>query len=315
MIFMNVRHFGAAMLLFGLAACASGGSPTTTASNTDVVAGKVPVSAYLAAADASREDGRYSEALQIYQQVLVSDPKSSGAQFGVAECLLGLGKAEDARPMFEALAQDKSLHAVALQGKGLAHLALGQHEPAAKALRAATEADPSLWRAWNGLGLLADLKHEPHEAEDAYGTALAINPDSAALHNNLGYSHLLAGHADAAMTEFRKANGLDPKSETVQNNYRLALAAKGNYAEAMRGVSKAMLPTTLNNVGVVAMQRGDLATAEGYFARAMESSPSFATVTSKNIEQLTALKNEGVDTSGSPERGFSARKLDAPVKP
>jgi hypothetical protein len=63
------------------------------------------------------------------------------------------------------------------------------------------------------------------------------------------------------------------------------------------------------------MQRGDLATAEGYFARAMESSPSFATVTSKNIEQLTSLKNEGVDASGSPERGFSAGKLDAPVKP
>jgi Flp pilus assembly protein TadD len=307
-----LRYLGCGLLMFGVAACAGNSEKPQTSASSATVA---PAWSLLAAADASRDDGRFSDALEIYQQVLVADPKSSGAQFGVAECLLGLGKAEDARIMFEALAQDKSLHAVALQGKGLAHLALGQHEPAAKALRAATEADPSLWRAWNGLGLLADLKHEPHEAEDAYGTALAINPDSAALHNNLGYSHLLAGHADAAITEFRKANGLDPKSETVQNNYRLALAAKGNYAEAMRGVSKAMLPTTLNNVGVVAMQRGDLATAEGYFARAMESSPSFATVTSKNIEQLTSLKNEGVDTSSSPERGFSARKLDAPVKP
>jgi Flp pilus assembly protein TadD len=140
--------------------------------------------------------------------------------------------------------------------------------------------------------LLADQKHDAHEAEDAYAHALAINPDSAALHNNLGYSRLLAGKFDEAMKELHKAIALDPDSETVQNNVRLALAAKGNYAEAIRGVTKDRLPVVLNNVGLVAMQRGDLAVAEGYFTRAMESSPSFNTITSQNIEQLKSKKGD-----------------------
>jgi Flp pilus assembly protein TadD len=103
---------------------------------------------------------------------------------------------------------------------------------------------------------------------------------------------LLAGKFDEAMKELHKAIALDPDSETVQNNVRLALAAKGNYAEAIRGVTKDRLPVVLNNVGLVAMQRGDLAVAEGYFTRAMESSPSFNTITSQNIEQLKSKKGD-----------------------
>ena len=192
--------------------------------------------------------------------------------------------------MFEALSQNGQHRAVALQGKGLAYLALNQREQAAKALRECTEIDPMLWRAWNGLGLLADLKRKPHEAEAAYSQALAISPNSAALHNNLGYSRLAAGRPDEALGPLRKAIGLDPTSETIQNNIRLALAATGNYAGATRGTARENLAVVFNNVGYIAMQRGDLAAAEGYLARAMESSSSFNSIASRNIEQLKSLK-------------------------
>src|SRR5262249_914445 len=154
----------------------------------------------------------------------------------------------------------------------------------------ATSADPSQWRAWNALGFLADLKQDSTAARDAYAHALTIKSDSALLHNNVGYSQLLAGKPDAAILEFRKALTLDPSSETVQNNYRIELAAKGEYADAARGAAKEKLPIVLNNVGYVAMQRGDLTTAEGYLARAMESSPSFNAIASQNIEQLKTKK-------------------------
>jgi Flp pilus assembly protein TadD len=167
---------------------------------------------------------------------------------------------------------------------------LNRREAAAKQLREATEADPKLWRALNGLGLLGDLKQQPAEAADFYRKALSLNPESAVIFNNLGYSRLLAGKPDEAMGHLKKALGLDPGSETIQNNLRLAMAAKGNYAEATRSVSKEQMATVLNNVGYVAMQKGDIAAAEGYLARAMESSPSFNTVASKNLEQLKAMK-------------------------
>ena len=291
---MFVRKLGAAMLLLSVAACGSvPGGRDIGAGPSASVSAKASNASYLTAAEASRQQGRFTEAMQIYQQLLVSDPNLPAAQLGVAECLLGLDKAGDARPIFEALTQNAEFHARALQGEGLVYLALNQREQASKSLREATEADPSLWRSWNGLGLLADLRRQPHDAEEAYSHALAVNPDSAALHNNLGYSRLLAGKPDEAMVELRKAYGIDPDSETIQNNVRLALAAKGSYAAAVRGVPRDRLPTVLNNVGYIAMQRGDLADAEGYLARAMEDSPSFNTIASQNIEQLKAKKGDG----------------------
>jgi Tfp pilus assembly protein PilF len=184
---------------------------------------------------------------------------------------------------------------LALQGVGLAELGANHYEKATKALNAALAADQKLWRAYNGLATIADYRHHPDEAADLFGKAIALNPDSAVLLNNRGYSRLEANKSDEAIADFRKALDLDPSSETVQNNLRLAYASKGNYAEATRGVSKEQQSTIFNNVGVIAMQRGDLAAAEGFFVRAMESSPSYNAVAAKNIERLNSLKTETTD--------------------
>jgi Flp pilus assembly protein TadD len=244
----------------------------------------------LTAADASRGESRFAEAMLIYQEVLVADSKSVAAQYGIAECLLGLGKASDARSMFDALTKNPDYSSRGLQGAGLADLAQNRPEQATKSLRQATATDPTLWRAWNGIGLLADAKHDPQEAATAYGHAIAINSGSAVLHNNLGYSRLLAGKPDEAIVEFRKSMDLDPGNETTRNNYRIALATKGDYAGALRGVVNERLPEVLNNVGYVAMQRGDLASAEKYLALAMEQNPSFDVVASQNVERLKTMK-------------------------
>src|SRR5882724_5194890 len=57
----------------------------------------------LAAADASRDDGQFAEALQIYQQLMVDAPGEPRAQFGIGECLLALGKPSQAKQIFAGL--------------------------------------------------------------------------------------------------------------------------------------------------------------------------------------------------------------------
>lgn len=240
----------------------------------------------LAAADATRDDGNYSEALQIYQLLMVDAPGEPRVQFGVGECLLALGKPAQAKQIFRGLKSNAAMHATALQGEGLALLALGQNEPAGIALQEASAADPSLWRSWNALGKLADLRHQPEDAAKFYAKASELNPQSAAVANNAGYSKLISGNAPQAVDLLRRALALDPRSETIQNNLRLAIAADGRYDDALKSTSRDQLPAVLNNVGYVAMQRGDLTAAEGYFARAMETSTSYATVAAKNLEQL-----------------------------
>jgi Flp pilus assembly protein TadD len=288
---MILRKFGAIFLIASLTACAATPKQSVPVATTK----PVDVTAIMTAADAARENGRFDEAIQIYQQVLVTDAKSTRAQYGLAECLLGTGNANDAKSIFELLVNDDQYRPLALQGVGLAELGAKQYEKATTALNDALAADQKLWRAYNGLATIADNKRHPDEAADLFGKAIALNPDSVVLLNNRGYSRLGANKPDEAIADFRKALVLDPISETVQNNLRLAYASKGNYAEATSGVSKEQQSMIFNNVGVIAMQRGDLAAAEGFFARAMESSPSYNTVAAKNIERLNSLKSEATD--------------------
>jgi Flp pilus assembly protein TadD len=260
-----ISRIAAALLLLAVTACASG-QPSISQLESPQAPTASQVPPIVVIADATRAEGRFAEAMQIYQEVLVSDSRSVAAQYGVAECLLALGKAGDARPMFEALAHNPKFHAVGLQGEGLALLVLGQREDGAKFLREAVEADPKLWRAYNGLGLLADLKRQPDEAAEHYAKALA-GSESAAVFNNMGYSRLLAGKPDEAIVSFRKALGLEPNSE--------------------------QMAAALNNVGYIAMQRGDFHSAEGYLARSMENSSSFNTIAARNLEHLKSLQSDG----------------------
>jgi Flp pilus assembly protein TadD len=246
--------------------------------------------AMVSVADTARTEGRFQEALELYQTVMINAPKSTGAQFGTAECLLALGKPAEAKRIFAALATDPQLHAVALQGSGLADLALNEREHAAAELREAAAADPKLWRAQNGLGMLADLQHQPKEALAYYDKALETMPDSAMVLNNRGYSQLLAGQPDKAIDDLRRALALNPSSETVLNNLRIAMAAKGRYREATARVPKESLPVVMNNVGYMAMVRGDLAEAETYLSRALAESPKYETTAAENMQQLLALK-------------------------
>jgi Flp pilus assembly protein TadD len=269
-----------------LAGCAS--APPNMQAGADAMHGtdKADIIARLAAADATREDGHVSDALAIYQQVLVDEPGNPQSEYGVAECLLVMGKFAEARQLFEGLQRNADLRAVALQGEGLAWLGLDRDDAAEKTLLAASQVDPTLWRSWNALGSLADRRHATADAEKFFAKAAELNPGSAAVKNNLGYSELVKGDPQHAIELFRAALALEPKSETIQNNLRLAIAATGNYDEALRSTAHDQLPVVLNNVGYVAMQRGDRAAAESYFAKAMEASGSYATVTAKNLDLL-----------------------------
>lgn len=288
---MGLHRLGVVLLVAALAGCGTLGSLSEPESKPAAVAKAKPdTTQLLAAADATRNDGRFSEAIAIYQQVLVADRDSVESQYGIAECLLGTGSSADARPIFQGLVSNERFHALALQGVGIANLALDKREEAAKALQDAIAADPKLWRAYNGLGLIADWSRQPTVALELYHRALTINPASAVLLNNLGYSRLLAGKPDEAITNFHKALALDPRSETIQNNLRLAVAAKGDYAGATRDVPREKQAVVLNNVGFIAMRRGDLSEAERLLSRAREANPQFDETIAKNLDQLNALK-------------------------
>ncbi len=247
----------------------------------------------LAHGDRALAGDKLEEANSAYKRVLDAEPKNAEATFGMAETLLAAGNNAGAFDHYQALEQEPAFRARALQGEGIVLLRLGQQQKSVELLQQAVAADPALWRAWNAIGRTLDMEGKHDEARESYDRALALAPDSAVILNNRGVSNMMSGRYAAAEVDLRRAFELDPNVDRSRANLRLALAWQGKYAEALTDVSRVEAPVTLNNVGYIAMKRGDLGHAEAYFAQAMQLSPAFYDKADRNLKFLRDMKKLG----------------------
>ena len=236
------------------------------------------------------EDGLYDEAGHRFARILATDPTHKDARLGMAEVHLAQGRPKEALALFDSLVDDPLLGPMAQQGRGMALLAQGHPAQAASALRLATESSSTLWRAWNGLALIADGEKNWADADAAYANALAADPHIAAIHNNLGYSLLLRGRPQEAEQHLRTALNLDRGMKLAAANLRLALAWQGRYPEALAGVRGDDLPPLLNDVGSIALSRGDLDMAESYLYRAQSTSTRHLQQAEDNLAAIRAAR-------------------------
>lgn len=244
----------------------------------------------LASAEADLEYTRYELALERLSglaEPVVSTPR---ARYALAEANLGVGNTGNAYMLYQTLLDDGTYRARALQGIGLAELALGREEAAGAALEEAVQADASLWRAWNALGRYYDNLSDWPAAEAAYAQAMTLQPDDPAILNNVGISYSRQTRYGEAEGMFRQALAIDPSSKATENNLRMAIAWQGRYAEALNGVPAEEAPDALNNVGYIAMMNGDYATAERLFVRSLEVSPTYQPEAQSNLDRLRTLQ-------------------------
>lgn len=272
------------LLLLTLGACAA--PPQTAAPPAPPPA---RTAEYLSAAQDALEAGRIEDAGHRFARVLAADPDNREARLGMAETHLARGQAREALALFDSLTKDPVMRPLALQGRGLALLALGRTGPAETALREAS-GTLSLWRTWNALGRIADMGMRWDEADTCYAAAMKANPRAAEIPNNQGYSLLLRGRHREAEEQFRAALALDPSLRAAASNLRLALAWQGRYAEAVAGTRREDLPPVLNDIGAVAMVRGETETAEAYFVRALAASPRHMPEADRNLTALRAAR-------------------------
>ncbi len=279
-------------LALAMSACAAPGTEPPTAA----AAGPAMVTPEMVRlAEMAFEDGLFEEARQRYLRLVAMQPGEPRHRLGLAETALAVGDDAQARTLFdEVLASGKpEVLGRAHQGKGLSLLRGSRPRLALEPLKAAVAADPGLWRAWNGLGLLHDADGAWDLADEAYGKALLASHGAAEVLNNHGYSRLLRGQPTQAAALFIKALRARPGMPRAEANLRLALAAQGQYREAQAGARPTALPDVLNNVGYVAMVRGDHGKAEAYLSQALEASPAYFSTASENLLRLRALKTGG----------------------
>lgn len=154
---------------------------------------------------------------------------------------------------------------------GLSALALGKDERALRALAKATASPTASWRAWNGLGVVADRSGDFGEARAAYAHALALAPTRAEIVNNLGWSYFLAGDLKAALPFFERAVAADQRSPLFAANRDLVLTALAAELPPRKpGEDDEAYAARLNDLGVVALSLHQRRKAIAAFSQAIE---------------------------------------------
>jgi len=151
-------------------------------------------------------------------------------------------------------------------------------------------ADLQAWTAY-----LRDEMGEHAAAETDHRAALAASPESAKLHNNLGYNLLLQAKHEEAIAEFRKALAIDPKMELAQNNLGIALVRSGQASDSTGDRLAAH-----NNAAAALMEQGKYVEARRELDAALRIDRRYLPAL-KNLELLASLDgNPAVVPSGAP---------------
>jgi Flp pilus assembly protein TadD len=235
-------------------------------------------------------ESRLDDAGRLIERVLLSEPENWEAQLLLGELYLASGDAETATPIFESLVDNADVGARALQGLGIALTLQGVLDRGVEYLQQAVARDPGLWRAWNALGYYHDSNRDWSASADSYGKALEGNPDSILIYNNRGFSMLMQRRLEEAVADFNRVLQMDPDFEVARENLRLALAWQGKYIHAMAGAPETDMARILNNVGFIALMRGDYGNAEAYLLRAMEADPSYNATAARNLTYLKQVR-------------------------
>ena len=259
---------------------------------------------YLDLAEQALTHKKYESAKRLLEKVFLKYPGHVRAKLLVAELQFSRGNMHMALASFKKLLEEQDVKARALQGYGLALLTTDKSEEAVIVLKEAVELDPTLWRAWNGLGYYYDGDQDWDNAEFSYGQAIALDKNSSILFNNRGFSRLLQRRTEGAIADLIQAIQLDPENTTASLNLQLALATAGRYQQAMSLSAQDVPANGLNNVGYIALLKGDYYKAESFLTQAMETSYWFH---EKAWRNLGLLRSHRQIERENPDRGLSVR--------
>ncbi len=200
---------------------------------------------------------------------IVAEPDNLGARIELARHYESSGVVELAAEHYRLACQRFADHAEVhrLLALILRKMALPEQAMVAleEFLRRHTEGPAELY-SW--LGILRDESGLREPAVQAHRMAVTLEPKTAAMHNNLGYSLLLGDRKPEAAAAFRQALALEPRSEIARNNLGLALADEPKDA-VLHWQSVSGPAAAHNNLAAVLIEKGQYEEARQELGRAL----------------------------------------------
>lgn len=289
-----------------LSGCATAQSTKTEDEPQTVDARAAEVDQLVALGDRAWRQGAPDTALLQYMQALEAEPESLPILFRVAEVHAREERPGQALTFYDQMLALEPEQVDALEGAGLALIEMRRNVEAQARLQQAITHDPSRWRSHNGLGIVADLDANYAQAALHYSTALAVNPNSAMLANNLGYSRYMAGDLLGAEEAFLDSVAFDSGFERAWQNLGLLRVRQARHGEALDIFLRSESAHEAHNtVGYLCFLNRQYAEAEHFLRRAAELSPVYYERAYENLARVDAARH----ASAIPKSGRSSPKM------
>ncbi len=171
----------------------------------------------------------------------------------------------------------------------------GRLAEAAVAWRKILAMRPDVADAHNNLGIVLAQQGQLSEAETHFQHALALAPNYVQAHHNLGHVMLSQGKLGEAAAQYEQVIALKPDSADVYNSLGSILSRQGKFREATVRFEQAVAckpdyAEAFNNLGAVLWKQGKLDEAAERYEQALALRPDF----SEALNNLGALlRNQG----------------------
>ena len=177
--------------------------------------------------------GRANEAVPIAQRLADHAAMAPDAHHLLALCHAEAGNTDVAAKAFLRALELAPEHPMILVNYAVMLRKAGQLEPAIAVLRRATDSAPGFAKAWSELGLTALHAGHHRQARLALTQAVELQPGSAQAWHALGSASHAAGDLDAAEEAFAKAITLEPGHPTASTSLGSVLRMSGRTEEAI----------------------------------------------------------------------------------
>lgn len=213
---------------------------TTSPPNNQILTGKIKSD--IIPAEQLMSQGRYSEAEDMFRELLVNNPADIAATVGLGTALAKQFKLDAADDMLDRVLKSDPNNALAFAGK----------------------ANVILNRLQSSSGTIRDNRDSYlRQAEDYARRATALAPASGEAHFTLGQVYKEQGRIDDASTELRTAVSLDPMHSQALSTLGSIKLDQGSLAEAAESFKRAINIASSNStahygLGAVYLKQGQV---------------------------------------------------------
>ncbi|MDE0110400.1 MAG: tetratricopeptide repeat protein [Bryobacterales bacterium] len=198
------------------------------------------VSNLMQRAERSISLGRADEARELYQQVIRQDADNIAAHLNLGLAYEQLGQGPLAEAMFRKVLDLQPDHVDAHLNLGLKLAASGRFEAALASITEALRIAPDNLRVRQGLAMVLTRLDRPLDAVPHFEAVARHDPDSSEARLNLGIALAEAGRQEDALRAFREAVRLAPEISRPHYNVARVLNDMGRVEEAREALQQAL---------------------------------------------------------------------------